>query len=306
MDLHEVKSLLEDQLNTQQISNLFSRAERMANTDIMGSNRSTIGQLKDKVMGKDHDSLMRDAIADIETNAASTRPVPGIAAKFDEEFVKLKSTTGNDSAYDIYKNFFNQSMISDTQLQSLIYNSLVAANGMAASGTNKGAIIGYFKLVSDAVKGQISSFNGRRPIPEGMFDKITRDKLIKQWIAAGSPNNTKKIAEILITSGMRQDQIEELYLGLGITDPAAAVPQTSKAPSGTSSAPNRTPQGPVVKTAPQGAPKSSAIPPIRNANDVEVALGTLLMQANNFSDADKDRLATFIRTKADELEGKTP
>ena len=117
--------LREAALSPQQIQGLFAEIEKSATA--AGSNRTGIGQAKDKI-----DQVIMKPWNDLKAKVYNSGPMQGFASKYDDAAEKLKQSAGGDEgrvmqAVKKYRQFAEKHPI----MQGFIYAALIAAAGVS-------------------------------------------------------------------------------------------------------------------------------------------------------------------------------
>jgi hypothetical protein len=142
------QQLKEAALSPQQIQGLFAEIEKTATA--AGSNRTGIGQAKDKV-----DQVIMKPWNDLKAKIYNSGPMQGFASKYDDAAEKLKQSAGGDEgrvmqAVKKYRQFAEKHPI----MQGFIYAALIAAAGVSGAGLGGAAALGLFKLTDQLLQGK--------------------------------------------------------------------------------------------------------------------------------------------------------
>jgi hypothetical protein len=142
------KYLREAALSPQQIQGLFGEIEKTATAG--GSNRTAIGQGKDKV-----DQVIMKPWNDLKAKIYNSGPMEGFAQKYDQAAEKLKASAGGDEGAVMkiitkYRAFAEKHPI----MQGFIYAALIAAAGVSGAGLGGAAALGLFKLTDQLLQGK--------------------------------------------------------------------------------------------------------------------------------------------------------
>ena len=140
--------LREAALSPQQIQGLFAEIEKSATA--AGSNRTGIGQAKDKI-----DQVIMKPWNDLKAKVYNSGPMQGFASKYDDAAEKLKQSAGGDEgrvmqAVKKYRQFAEKHPI----MQGFIYAALIAAAGVSGAGLGGAAALGLFKLTDQLLQGK--------------------------------------------------------------------------------------------------------------------------------------------------------
>ena len=140
--------LREAALSPQQIQGLFGEIEKTATAG--GSNRTGIGQAKDKV-----DQVIMKPWNDLKAKIYNSGPMEGFAGKYEEAAEKLKASAGGDEGAVMkiitkYRAFAEKHPI----MQGFIYAALIAAAGVSGAGLGGAAALGLFKLTDQLLQGK--------------------------------------------------------------------------------------------------------------------------------------------------------
>jgi len=140
--------LREAALSPQQIQGLFGEIEKTATAG--GSNRTGIGQAKDKV-----DQVIMKPWNDLKAKIYNSGPMEGFASKYEEAAEKLKASAGGDEGAVMkiitkYRAFAEKHPI----MQGFIYAALIAAAGVSGAGLGGAAALGLFKLTDQLLQGK--------------------------------------------------------------------------------------------------------------------------------------------------------
>ncbi len=140
--------LKEAALSPQQIQGLFAEIEKTATA--AGSNRTGIGQAKDKV-----DQVIMKPYNDLKAKIYNSGPMQGFAQKYDAAADKLKQSAGGDEgrvmqAVKKYRQFAEKHPI----MQGFLYAALIAAAGVSGAGLGGAAALGLFKLTDQLLQGK--------------------------------------------------------------------------------------------------------------------------------------------------------
>lgn len=140
--------LKEAALTPQQIQGLFAEIEKTATA--AGSNRTAVGQAKDKV-----DQVIMKPWNDLKAKIYNSGPMQGFAQKYDDAAEKLKQSAGGDEgrvmqAVKKYRQFAEKHPI----MQGFIYAALIAAAGVSGAGLGGAAALGLFKLTDQLLQGK--------------------------------------------------------------------------------------------------------------------------------------------------------
>jgi len=140
--------LREAALSPQQIQGLFGEIEKTATAG--GSNRTGIGQAKDKV-----DQVILKPWNDLKAKIYNSGPMEGFAGKYEEAAEKLKASAGGDEGKVMqivkkYRQFAEKHPI----MQGFIYAALIAAAGVSGAGLGGAAALGLFKLTDQLLQGK--------------------------------------------------------------------------------------------------------------------------------------------------------
>ena len=140
--------LKEAALSPQQIQGLFAEIEKTATA--AGSNRTGIGQAKDKV-----DQVIMKPYNDLKAKIYNSGPMQGFADKYDAAAEKLKQSAGGDEsrvmqAVKKYRQFAEKHPI----MQGFLYAALIAAAGVSGAGLGGAAALGLFKLTDQLLQGK--------------------------------------------------------------------------------------------------------------------------------------------------------
>lgn len=140
--------LKEAALSPQQIQGLFAEIEKTATA--AGSNRTGIGQAKDKI-----DQVVMKPYNDLKAKIYNSGPMQGFAAKYDDAAEKLKQSAGGDEGRVMqivkkYRQFAEKHPI----MQGFIYAALIAAAGVSGAGLGGAAALGLFKLTDQLLQGK--------------------------------------------------------------------------------------------------------------------------------------------------------
>ena len=140
--------LREAALSPQQIQGLFGEIEKTATAG--GSNRTGIGQAKDKV-----DQVIMKPWNDLKAKIYNSGPMEGFAGKYEEAAEKLKASAGGDEGKVMqivkkYRQFAEKHPI----MQGFIYAALIAAAGVSGAGLGGAAALGLFKLTDQLLQGK--------------------------------------------------------------------------------------------------------------------------------------------------------
>ena len=140
--------LREAALSPQQIQGLFGEIEKTATAG--GSNRTGIGQAKDKV-----DQVIMKPWNDLKAKIYNSGPMEGFANKYEEAAEKLKASAGGDEGKVMqivkkYRQFAEKHPI----MQGFIYAALIAAAGVSGAGLGGAAALGLFKLTDQLLQGK--------------------------------------------------------------------------------------------------------------------------------------------------------
>ena len=140
--------LKEAALSPQQIQGLFATIEKTA-TDA-GSNRTGIGQAKDKI-----DQVVLKPYNDLKAKIYNSGPMEGFAQKYDAAAEKLKQSAGGDEGRVMqvvkkYRQFAEKHPI----MQGFLYAALIAGAGVSGAGLGGAAALGLFKLTDQLLQGK--------------------------------------------------------------------------------------------------------------------------------------------------------
>jgi len=140
--------LKEAALSPQQIQGLFSEIEKTATA--AGSNRTGIGQAKDKI-----DQVVLKPYNDLKAKIYNSGPMEGFAAKYDAAAEKLKQSAGGDEGRVMqvvkkYRQFAEKHPI----MQGFLYAALIAGAGVSGAGLGGAAALGLFKLTDQLLQGK--------------------------------------------------------------------------------------------------------------------------------------------------------
>ena len=140
--------LKEAALSPQQIQGLFAEIEKTATA--AGSNRTGIGQAKDKI-----DQVVMKPYNDLKAKIYNSGPMEGFAAKYDTAAEKLKQSAGGDEGRVMqvvkkYRQFAEKHPI----MQGFLYAALIAAAGVSGAGLGGAAALGLFKLTDQLLQGK--------------------------------------------------------------------------------------------------------------------------------------------------------
>ena len=140
--------LKEAALSPQQIQGLFAEIEKTATA--AGSNRTGIGQAKDKI-----DQVIMKPYNDLKAKIYNSGPMQGFAEKYDAAAEKLKQSAGGDEgrvmqAVKKYRQFAEKHPI----MQGFLYAALIAAAGVSGAGLGGAAALGLFKLTDQLLQGK--------------------------------------------------------------------------------------------------------------------------------------------------------
>ena len=140
--------LKEAALSPQQIQGLFAEIEKTATA--AGSNRTGIGQAKDKI-----DQVIMKPYNDLKAKIYNSGPMQGFASKYDDAAEKLKQSAGGDEgrvmqAVKKYRQFAEKHPI----MQGFLYAALIAATGVSGAGLGGAAALGLFKLTDQLLQGK--------------------------------------------------------------------------------------------------------------------------------------------------------
>jgi hypothetical protein len=140
--------LKEAALSPQQIQGLFATIEKTA-TDA-GSNRTGIGQAKDKI-----DQVVMKPYNDLKAKIYNSGPMEGFAQKYDAAAEKLKQSAGGDEGRVMqvvkkYRQFAEKHPI----MQGFLYAALIAGAGVSGAGLGGAAALGLFKLTDQLLQGK--------------------------------------------------------------------------------------------------------------------------------------------------------
>jgi len=140
--------LKEAALSPQQIQGLFAEIEKTATA--AGSNRTGIGQAKDKI-----DQVVMKPYNDLKAKIYNSGPMQGFAQKYDAAAEKLKQSAGGDEGRVMqvvkkYRQFAEKHPI----MQGFLYAALIAGAGVSGAGLGGAAALGLFKLTDQLLQGK--------------------------------------------------------------------------------------------------------------------------------------------------------
>ena len=140
--------LKEAALSPQQIQGLFAEIEKTATA--AGSNRTGIGQAKDKI-----DQVVLKPYNDLKAKIYNSGPMEGFAQKYDAAAEKLKQSAGGDEGRVMqvvkkYRQFAEKHPI----MQGFLYAALIAGAGVSGAGLGGAAALGLFKLTDQLLQGK--------------------------------------------------------------------------------------------------------------------------------------------------------
>ncbi len=141
------QQIIEAELTTQQIQQLFANIEQGANAQL-GGNRTMLGK------GKDAASAVNRAWEDLKTKVQDSGPIKGVDALYDKAAEKLKQATGGDAGVMQYVQKYRDFAKKHPVAQSLIYSALIAAAGISGAGLGGAAALGLFKMTDKLLQGE--------------------------------------------------------------------------------------------------------------------------------------------------------
>ena len=140
------RKIMEAQLTTAQIQQLFQQAEQGANA--AGSNRTMIGK------GKDAATAVNQAWEQLKTKVQNSGPIKNVDAAYDQAAEKLKQATGGDAGVMQYVEKYRAFAKAHPIAQSLIYAALIAAAGISGAGVGGAAALGLLKMTDKLLQGE--------------------------------------------------------------------------------------------------------------------------------------------------------
>jgi uncharacterized protein YlxP (DUF503 family) len=219
-DLETNLYLSENVLSLQDISNLFQSAEIVVKRDPIGSNRNLLGRAKDLVLRPDQKQQLFKTVLDRLRNSLNfSAAVPDIQQQFQSLKTEITKLSGPVTALDQKFNEYEKIINENPGIHRFMISLLSSIHGLLDKGIRDNDLIGFLKQVDQQFlkkqqtpKGaapaagtsptptvpdqpSVASGSSTRPVPpaaynvrlpsspvqEGIFDKVTRNDLVKAW-----------------------------------------------------------------------------------------------------------------------------
>lgn len=140
------RAIVEAQLTTQQIAQLFQQVEKDATA--AGGNRTLVGK------GKDVASAVNQAYQDLKSKVENSAIMQNFDQAYDQAAEKLKQATGGDQGAMQYVQKYRDFAKKHPIAQSLIYAALIAAAGISGAGAGGAAALGLLKMTDKLLQGE--------------------------------------------------------------------------------------------------------------------------------------------------------
>ncbi len=140
------RAIVEAQLTTQQIAQLFQQVEKDATA--AGGNRTLVGK------GKDVASAVNQAYQDLKSKVENSAVMQNFDQAYDQAAEKLKQATGGEQGVMQYVQKYRDFAKKHPIAQSLIYGALIAAAGISGAGAGGAAALGLLKMTDKLLQGE--------------------------------------------------------------------------------------------------------------------------------------------------------
>jgi hypothetical protein len=265
--------------------------EPATNSDTEVSNTTAPTELTTPQHAADIKAANEYAVADA-AEKQEIRKVTGLTDQQLKDIHAQQRSIGNQPAESLIR---PNKKLSESQIKSLFY----ILNGVP---TRKVINEGPFDLVKSAAS---KGANKLKTVGRNLTNKITTDKLITAWKAAGSPTQDTAIANMLKDAGVQETEIASAFAALNLVPPSATQAPGSTNPttpaagaaafgamtnqlSNVTPAPLTTPAGRVYRAK---QPNSSQTPPVQSTTTAVAPIGSTLSMTSS-----KGTVVPFTKT----------